>query len=127
MAAKMDGEYFSNAYYKIRLKRSGVITELHDKKTGRQLIKTLNGKFANDLGTSNLEVGARLIVENAGPVSVTLKAISEDPVQHSTRITLFSHSPRVEIEDSIQENITDVKEWAFSFDLQHHSTRHEEL
>ena len=127
MAGKMDGEYFSNAYYKIRLKRSGVITELHDKRAGRQLIKVLNGKFANDLGTSNLEAGAPLVVENAGPVSITIRAVSADPVLHSTRVTLFSQSPRIEIEDSILENFADVKDWAFSFDLKDHSTRHEEL
>lgn len=127
IAGKADGEYFSNAFYKLRLKKSGVITELYDKKTGRQLIKTLNGKFANDLGTKNLNAGTSLTVENAGPVSVTIKASSGDPVQHTTRITLFSHSPRLEIEDSIQENFADVKEWAFSFDLKDHNTHHEEL
>jgi len=127
MAGKLEGEYFTNAYYKIRMKRSGVITELHDKKTGRQLITGLNGKFGNDLGTSNIEAGAALTVENAGPVSVTIKARSADPVKHTTRITLFSRSPRIEIDDSIRENFTDVKEWAFSFNLKEHSTRHEEL
>ncbi|MEP6595537.1 MAG: glycosyl hydrolase-related protein [Ginsengibacter sp.] len=126
-AAKMDGEYFSNALYKLRLKRSGVITELYDKETGRQLIKTLNDKFANDLGTKNLEEGAALTFENAGPVSVTIKTMSKDPLKHSSRITLFSQSPRIEIEDSIQENFADVKEWAFSFDLKDHNIRHEEL
>jgi alpha-mannosidase len=126
-AAKVDREYFSNAFYKLRLQRSGVITEIHDKKTGKQLIKALNGKFANDLGTRNLEAGSSLVVENAGPVSVTVKATSSDPVKHTTRVTLFSHSPRIEIDDSIQENFDDVKEWAFSFDLKNHSTHHEEL
>jgi alpha-mannosidase len=127
MAAKVDGEYLSNAFYKIRLKRSGVITEFYDKKAGRQLIKDVNGKFANDLGTTNLEAGAVLTIENAGPVSVTLKATSDDPIKHTTRITLFYQSPRLEIEDSIQENFSDVKDWAFSFDLRDQSTRHEEL
>ncbi len=127
MAAKVDGKYFTNTYYNIVLKKSGVITEFYDKKTGRQLIKRLNGKFANDLGTINLEAGSALSLENAGPVSVTLKAISADPVKHNTRLTLFSQSPRVEMEDSIQENFGDVKDWAFSFGLKNQNTHHEEL
>ena len=127
MAAEVHGEYFINKYYKICLKKSGVITEFYDKKTGRQLIKSLNGKFANDLGTKNLEAGAALSMENAGPVSVTMKAISGDPLKHTARITLFSQSRRVEIEDSIQENFGDVKDWTFSFGLKNHNTRHEEL
>lgn len=75
---------------------------------------------------SNSE-GAELVVENAGPVSVTLKAVSANPIKHTVRITLFSNSPRIDIEDSIQANFKDVKTWAFSFNLNEQTTRHEEL
>jgi alpha-mannosidase len=71
--------------------------------------------------------GTALVVENAGPVSVTLKAVSTNPLRHTTRVTLFANNPRIEIEDSIQANFKDTKTWAFSFNVNNPTTRHEEL
>jgi alpha-mannosidase len=127
-AAVVQGEYISNAYYKIRLKRSGVITEIYDKKAaGKQLVKLTNGKYLNDLGVTDLNEGQPLQIENAGPVSVTLKAVSTVPVLHTVRLTLFANSPRIDIENSIDTNFADNKSWAFSFDMKDHVTRHEEV
>jgi len=87
----------------------------------------MDGKFVNDLGRSNVKDGVPLVVENAGPVSVTLKAVSNNPLRHTVRITLFANNPRIDIEDSIQSNFGGVKSWAFSFNLNDPTTRHEEL
>ena len=57
------------------------------------------------------------MVENRGPVSVTLKCVSGAGRQHTTRITLFRDSDRVEIRNEITENFDDVRHWAFSFNL----------
>jgi len=126
IAAKISGAYFSNAYYRLLLSKSGAIKELYDSlANGRQLVKLTNGKYANDLGGNG--EGEELQIENAGPVSVTLKAVSKNPVLHTVRVTLFASIPRIEIEDSIQQNFSDVTTWAFSFDLNSQTTSHEEL
>jgi alpha-mannosidase len=127
MAATIQDEYVSNDFYKLRFTKSGVITELTDKLANRQLIKRTDGKYVNDLGTTDVNDGQQLTIENAGPVSVTLKAVSTNPVLHTTRITLYANNPRIDIENTIQENFGDVKTWAFSFDLNNPTTRHEEL
>ncbi|GGM90334.1 hypothetical protein GCM10010967_24120 [Dyadobacter beijingensis] len=127
-AAVVSGEYLKNKYYRLRLRKSGVITELVDSSAGgRQLVSAANGRHLNDLGTKAIDEGEPLVMENVGPVSVTLKAVSNDPVRHTVRVTLFKDSRRVEIEDSIQANFKDLKTWAFSFALDRPTTRHEEL
>ncbi|UFH57999.1 glycoside hydrolase (plasmid) [Spirosoma sp. KNUC1025] len=127
VAARVSGEYISNARYRIRLSRSGAITEIYDNRAKRQLVKPIDGKYVNDLGVTNVNEGNPIVVENAGPVSVTLKAVSPVPVPHTVRVTVFSGTPRIEIEDSIQANFRDVKTWAFSFNLDKPTTHHEEL
>ena len=126
VAARVNGAYFSNAYYRLLLTKSGAIKELYDSlANSRQLIKLTDGRYANDLGGN--DDGEELQIENAGPVSVTLKAVSKNPVLHTVRVTLFASVPRIEIEDSIQQNFADVNTWAFSFDLKNQTTSHEEL
>ncbi|NIJ54639.1 glycosyl hydrolase-related protein [Dyadobacter arcticus] len=127
-AATLSGDYLKNTRYRIRLRKSGVITELIDSlANSRQLVKAIDGKYLNDLGSTGIDEGSPLVIENAGPVSVTWKAISGNPLPHTVRVTLFKDSPRIEIEDSIQANYKDLKTWAFSFDMQQPTTRHEEL
>jgi alpha-mannosidase len=118
----------ANAYYRLRLRKSGVISDLTDLTAGnRQVVRAQDGRACNDLGSAHADAGRPVVVENAGPVSVTLKAVSDDPVRHTVRITLFAGSRRIEIEDSIGANFSDVKTWTFSFDLKDATTRHEEL
>ncbi len=124
----VSGEIISNSFYKLRLSPSGAITEIIDKLSGnRQLVKAIDGKFLNDLGTDDVNKGSAVLVENAGPVSVTLKAVSNFPISHTVRVTLFASSPRIEIENSIDANFGDVKTWAFSLNLNNQTTRFEEL
>ena len=127
LAAKVQNEMISNDFYDLQFSRSGVITKITDKLAIRELVKQTNGRFVNDLGTTNSNDGEPLVIENAGAVSVTLKAVSTNPVLHTVRITLFANSPRIDIENEIQQNFGDLKTWAFSFDLDNPTTRHEEL
>ncbi len=90
-------------------------------------MKFIEGRYLNDLGSGNVDSGKPIEVENAGPVSVTLKAVSDYPVKHTVRVTLFANSPRIEIENSIDANFGDVKTWAFSMNLKNQTTRYEEL
>ncbi len=126
-AATVRGEFIRNARYRIRLSPSGAITELYDSLAGRQLVRLTDGRYVNDLGGASVNEGKPVVVENAGPVSVTLKAVSPVPVPHTVRVTVFASSQsRIEIEDSIQANFKDVKTWAFSFNLTNPTTHHEE-
>ena len=120
-------EFIQNDYYRIRLRKSGVITELYDRKANRQLVRAEQGRFLNDIGPKNPDAGNELVVENKGPVSVTLKAVSNDPIAHTVRVTLFRNNSRIDIDDSLQANFGDVKAWAFSLNLNNPTTHHEEL
>ena len=132
-AATVTGEFIQNEHYRIRLRKSGIISELYDRKANnRQLVKQQNAgpmgnRYLNDIGTQNPDAGNALVVENKGPVSVTLKAVSNDPIAHTVRVTLFKNTSRIDIEDSLQANFGDVKSWAFSLNLQNPTTHHEEL
>ena len=127
-AARVTEEFMENDYYRLRLTKSGVISELYDRKANnRQLVKRHNGRLLNDIGAMNPDAGSPLVVENKGPVSVTLKAVSNDPIAHTVRVTLFRGIARIDIEDSLQANFGDVKAWSFSLDLDKPTTNHEEL
>jgi alpha-mannosidase len=128
LAATVSGEYIKNAFYRIRLHKSGVISEIYDSLAdSRNIVKNTDGKYLNDLGTADLDAGDPLSIENAGAVSVTLKAVSKQPILHTVRLTLYKDSPRIDIQDSIQANFKNVKTWSFSFNLDNPTTRHEEL
>jgi alpha-mannosidase len=119
------GDQISNPFYHIKLSPSGAITEIIDRKANNKQV-VLAGKSLNNLGVKNLQEGT-LTVENAGPVSITLKAVSADPILHTVRLTLFANTPRIIIEDHIQANFKDVKTWDFAFNLKDQTTRHEEV
>ena len=70
-AATVSGSTIENDLYRITLADRGAITSLIDKQQGnREFVRTVGGRAANDLGSSS----GTLTVENAGPVTVTLKA-----------------------------------------------------
>ncbi len=77
----------------------------------------------NDLG---LDPG-QLEVENAGPVSVTLRARGQSPLHHESRITLFRNSRRIDIRNDITENFDATHHWGFAFNIQNPDIWHEEV
>jgi alpha-mannosidase len=117
----------SNKYYQLTLSPSGVITNSIDKLSNREMVKPANGKYFNDLGVEDINHGSPIVLENSGPISVTLKAVSDLPIKHTTRVTLFANSPDIVIENSIDGNFDDVKTWSFSFNLNNPTTQFEEL
>ena len=60
------------------------------------------------------DAGEPFKVENRGPVSVTLRARSDAGLGHTTAITLFRGSDRVDIRNEVTDNFSDVRYWAFS-------------
>ena len=77
----------------------------------------------NDLGQ---DPGV-LEVESAGAVSVTLKATGQSPLAHTSRITLFRNSPRIDIRNEITEGFDGTHTWGFTFNLKSPDVRHEEV
>ena len=123
--ATVTGTTIENSFYKATLANDGAITSLIDKTRGnRETVRTIGGKVLNDLGGNR---SGRVIVENAGPVSVTLRAESTSPVAHTTRLTLFRNINRVEVSNEITENFGDVKTWSYSFDINSPDVWHEEV
>ncbi|MGD0782096.1 MAG: glycoside hydrolase, partial [Candidatus Aminicenantales bacterium] len=113
-----------NARYRVQLASNGAIASLVDKTRGnREYVRPDGGLRMNELGPGD----GTLTVENAGPVSVTLKAVSASPLAHTTSVTLFRDSERIDIRDEITQNFTDVFSWHFGTSLDEPEVWHEEI
>jgi alpha-mannosidase len=123
-AANVTGGVLENGHYRIAVAGRGAITSLIDRTRGdRELARVINGRAINDLGPGD---GA-LEVENAGPVSVTLRAAASAPLRHTTRITLIRDKDRIEIRNDITQNFADVQTWSFAFNCDAPDLWHEEV
>jgi alpha-mannosidase len=125
VAAAVSGTTIENPNYRLTLAPDGAITSLIDKTRGhRETVRQIAGRVLNDLGGNR---SGEVTVENAGPVSVTLRAVSTSPVPHTTRVTLYHTVNRVDISNEITANFVDVKTWSFSFDINSPDVWHEEV
>lgn len=123
-AANMSGNVVENAFYRLTIGNNGAITSLIDKtRNGQEFAREINGKFINDLGASD----GSYEIESSGPVSVTIKTNATAPLNHTTRITLFRDSDRIDIRNEINQNFGDVYTWSYSFNLDNPDTWHEEI
>ena len=112
-----DNATLENSRIKLIVDPDGAIASLIDKaRPEHELANTIGGLKLNDFAANDTN-GTAIVVENSGPVSVTLKCVSGAGRQHTTRITLFRDSDRVAIQNEITENFGDVRHWAFSFNL----------
>lgn len=124
-AATVNGSAIENAFYRITLAGDGTVTSLIDKTRGnRETVRNIGGRVLNDLGGNRT---GKITVENVGPVSVTLRADSISPIPHTTRLTLFRDSDRIDIANEITANFGDVKTWSYSFDINSPDVWHEEV
>jgi alpha-mannosidase len=122
-AADVSDGQLENEYLKVTVDGCGAINRLEDKKHARQLAAEINGRFLNDLGAG----AGNLEIENEGPVSVTLLATADTPLAHTTRISLFRNSDRLEIQNDITQNFNDTHTWAFGFAIKNPAIYHEEV
>jgi alpha-mannosidase len=122
-AASVSGGQVENQYLKVTVDGRGAITSLEDKPRARQLAGEINGRNLNDLGPG----AGDLQIENEGPVSVTLLATADAPLSHTSRITLFRDSDRIEIQNDIRQNFDATHMWAFSFAITNPNVFHEEV
>lgn len=125
-AATVTGKVMESGVYKLTLEDRGAISSILDKSQGnREFAGSLqNGRLRiNDLGQDP----GKIEIENAGPVSVTVKATGSSPLLHTSRITLFRDSRRIDLRNDIQENFDGTHTWSFSFNLNQPDVRHEEV
>jgi alpha-mannosidase len=121
---KVTGDSMENENYRLQLSGRGSIQSLVDKKlAGREFASQIDGRGLNDLGPGE----GTVTLKNSGPVSVTLLAKASKPIPHTTEVTLFSDSDRIEIRNEITANFSDVETWAFSFNLRSPDVWHEEI
>ena len=124
-AAVSTASTIENSFYRVTVAPDGAITSLIDKTRGnRETVRNIDGKVLNDIGGNR---SGTLTLENAGPVSVTLRAISTSPLAHTTRITLFRDSDRVDVVNEITQNFSNVRHWSYSFELASPDVWHEEV
>ena len=126
-AATVTGSVLENSAVKITVSNYGAITSLIDKtRSNKQFAKQVGGKWLNDLGASS----GTLTTENAGPVSVTLLASAAGaavPLDHTTRITLYRNSSRIDIQNDVNENFDTPQVSAFGFNLSAPTVQYEEV
>ncbi|MBP7142281.1 MAG: hypothetical protein KBA71_10270 [Opitutaceae bacterium] len=126
-AAGFDGTTFENEYVQIAIERDGAIRSLVDRKSNdTELAASLGGLKVNDLA-GGTDAGDPLILENRGPVSVTVRARSEAGLPHTTAITLYRHSNRIDIENEIDAELVGVRHWAFTFAFDRPAVHSEEV
>jgi alpha-mannosidase len=118
---------FENSKIKIEIDPDGAIRSLVDKSSHpRELAKNIDGLWINDFA-ANSNQGEPLSVVNSGPVSVTVLAKSSAGLDHTTAITLYADSNRIDIENTLEKNFGDVRHWSFSFDLDQPLVHSEEV
>jgi alpha-mannosidase len=108
---------------RVTLDGRGAVTSWIDKTQGnRQMIASIGGLSANDLGAGTGSV----VAVDVGPVSASLRATSTAPVAHNTTLTLTRGSRRVALDNRISQNFGSLQSYGFSFALNTPVTRHEE-
>ncbi len=126
-AAAVSGNVIENAFYRLTIGSNGAITSLIDKTRGEQeFAREINGRYINDLGPG-VNTGGTVEVESVGPISVTVKITASAPLNHTTRITLFRDSDRIDLRNEINQNFSEVYTWGYSFNLDNPDTWHEEV
>jgi len=125
--AAFDGAIFGNGRVRLAVARDGAITSYQDSAAASgELAALIDGRALNDLAPGSAE-GNALELENSGPVSATLRATSSAGLPHSTRITLYRDSSRIDIDNEINANFGDTRYWGFSFALEAPRVHSEEV
>lgn len=127
-----------NSLYKVTLADDGSIVSLIDKANGNrelaaQTLQNGRSKLAriNDLGhNAGTNYASTVTAENVGAVSATLKIDCSGydvPWDHTTSVTLYANSDRIDIRNEIHENITATTVWDYGFNLSQPDVWYEEV
>ncbi len=111
-----DNRIVENSAIRITLEPDGAIASLIDKKRGNaELAAAIGGLKLNDLSPG--DEGGAITVENSGPVSTTLRCEGRAGVEHTTWITVYRDSDRIDIRNHITANFSNLRYWSFGFNL----------
>ncbi len=125
-AAKMHNNVLDNGKIKLTIAKDGAIQSLIDLASGREFVAEIDGLLVNDFA-ANSNDGEPIKVENVGPVSVTIRARSEAGLAHTTSITVYRDSKRIDIRNELTENFSNVRHWAFGFSIDNPQVHTEEV
>jgi alpha-mannosidase len=126
-AATFSAHVLENSLVKLTVERDGAIASLINKREPTvELAATIAGLKVNDLA-ANQGGGNEIVVENSGPVGLTVRMTSGAARNHITYVTLYRDSERIDLRNEITENFGDVRHWAFSFNLASPDVLTEEL
>ena len=129
VAANVDGKTLENEFCRLTVGERGVITSWVDKQLGnREWVRTEDGSAVNELTSESprSQQNGSISIESSGPVTVTLRIDARSPLPHTTRITLLRESPRIAIENEIQQNFDEVLTWGFPLSMSEPVLHHEE-
>ena len=114
------GSVIENGNYKLTVANRGAITSLQDKaRSNREFVRGALNDLNTNIGT--------LTIENAGVVSVTLRADVTTGLKRTTRITLYRGLDRVDVRNEITQNFGTTETWRFGFELNNPNLWHEEV
>ena len=100
-----------NDFYSITINNAGAIVSLKEKQHGKEWIQAINGKYVNDFGVPS--TNGKVSIVNNGAISTTIQCVSSDSLKKKTVITLYKKLPRIEIQNTIQQNFSSAISTAF--------------
>ncbi len=114
-----------NDFYIVTINNDGAITSLKEKQNGKEWIQAIGGKYANDFGKNT--GNGKISTINDGNISTTIQTTTTDSLKKKTQITLYKKLPRIEIQNTIEQNFSQTISTAFSFNINKQTVWHEEI
>jgi alpha-mannosidase len=111
-------------FARLTLSPGGGITSLIETKTGREWATP--DKPLNSLDSGYVAAGTLTLV-HAGPHSLQVRCEGPKPLKHSSLITAYAHTPRIDIQNEVRQNFGDPLHWSFRFNVPQPELWHEEV
>ncbi len=120
---RIENNILENDRYRLHINSDGSIASWIDKRRLQYELAGRDGSLINQLGAA---AGA-LRLESVGPVSITVRADVEEPLERTVRITLYREGERIDISNEITENFGALQSYTFGFNLAAPTAHHEEV
>lgn len=122
--ASFAGGVLTTPLYRLSMDGRGAIRSLVEiGRANREWVRDDAGLGLNDLGDGT----GTVTLESNGPVSATLRADISGAQPRTVRVTVYAANGRIDIENVIAANFTNVKSYAFPFNIDAPLVRHEEM
>lgn len=115
-----------NALIKVDADGDGAIASLIAKAQGNTEYASVVGNLKlNDIAAGLTD--GTITIDHTGPVSSRLKFVSTASIAHTTYLTLYRDSDRIDIDNEITANFGGTRYWSFSYNLTSPAVRTEEV